>query len=72
MFITTAWNALMASIVPGSMMPVTGTSVCGLGSRRFSSDWTTNTSPGPLTASSPTDVKIGGATAPASSVLRIT
>ena len=51
MFITTAWNALMARIVPGSMVPVTGTSVWGLGSRLFNSDWMTNTSPGPFTAS---------------------
>jgi hypothetical protein len=71
MFITTAWNALMARIVPGSMAPVTGTSVWGVGSRLFSSDWMTNTSPGPFTASCPTEVKMGGATAPASSVLRI-
>src|SRR5439155_25260684 len=32
----------------------------------------TNTSPAPLTASCPTDVKIGGAMAPASSMLRMT
>ena len=51
MFITTAWNALMARIVPGFMVPVTGTSVWGLGSRLFNSDWMTNTSPGPFTAS---------------------
>jgi hypothetical protein len=53
------------------MVPVTGTSVWGFGSRLFSSDWMTNTSPGPLTASCPTEVKMGGATLPVSSVLRI-
>ena len=71
MFIITAWNALIARMVPGSMMPVTGTSVWGCGSRLFSSDWMTKTSPGPFTASCPTEVKMGGATLPTSSVLRM-
>ena len=70
MFITTAWNASIARIVPGSAMPVTATGVCGLGKRSFSNDWMTNTSPGLFTASCPTEVKIGAAIRPISSCVR--
>ena len=54
---------------PTSGSPVTGTGACGLGSLSFSSDWMTNTSPGALTELRPTDVKMGGAIRPISSVL---
>ena len=62
----------MASTVPISATPVTGTGECGCGSRSFSSDWMTNTSPGWLAPSRPTLSKIGGAIRPISSVLRMT
>src|SRR5580658_234521 len=61
----------MASVVPTSATPVTATGACGFGSRSFNSDCTTNTSPGAFKPARPTDVKIGGATRPISSVLRI-